>query len=61
MTFRQYVGIKEKIIKESINLGIVTRTGMLETFTVQREAHEAVFDFMVEQDSLVLHPENEEE
>jgi transcriptional adapter 2-alpha len=50
---RQYMLIKETLLRESVRLGIVDREESLRIFKIDRPICEAIFDFMVEQEEII--------
>jgi hypothetical protein len=54
MTFKQYMLMKETILRESVRLGIVSRDETTQLFKVDRTISEAVFDFLVNQEDIIM-------
>jgi len=52
MTFRQYVSIKEKIMREMVKAGAVSIDEVTESMQVTRPLSQAVYDFLVQQEDL---------
>jgi hypothetical protein len=52
MTFRQYVGIKEKMMREMVKVGTVSLDDVTESMQVTRPLSQAVYDFLVQQEGL---------
>lgn len=52
MTFRQYMGVKDAVLREAVKLGMVDREELAKGLRVKRDVAEAVFDFLVEQEGL---------
>lgn len=54
MTFKQYMLMKETILRESVRLGIISRDETTQMFKVDRSISEAVFDFLVKQEDIIM-------
>jgi hypothetical protein len=54
MTFKQYMLMKETILRESVRLGILGRDETTQMFKVDRSISEAVFDFLVNQEDIIM-------
>lgn len=54
MTFKQYMLMKETILRESVRLGIISRDETTQLFKVDRTISEAVFDFLVHQEDIIM-------
>lgn len=54
MTFKQYMLMKETILRESVRLGILVRDDTTQLFKVDRSISEAVFDFLVNQEDIIM-------
>ena len=52
MTFRQYVGIKEKMMREMVKMGSVSLDEVTRSMQVTRPLSQAVYDFLVQQEDL---------
>lgn len=46
--------MKETILRESVKLGIIGRDETTQLFKVDRTVSEAVFDFLVEQEDIIM-------
>lgn len=59
MTFKQYMMMKETIIRESVRLGIISKDETTQMFKVEKSISEAVFDFLVEQEDIIMRTSDE--
>lgn len=53
MTFKQYMMIKETILRESVKLGIIGKEDASHLFKINRDIIDAVFDFLVEREDII--------
>lgn len=52
MTFKQYICLKEIILREAVRMGLLNKDQTTEQLKIARPAAERVFDFVVEQEGL---------
>jgi transcriptional adapter 2-alpha len=50
---KQYMMIKETIIRESVKQGVIERDETAKIFKIERNIVDGVFDFLVEKDEIV--------
>lgn len=53
ITPKNYLNIKEKIIRESIKQGILERDTVSKLFKIERKAIDSIFDFLVEKEDVI--------
>ena len=53
MTFKQYMMIKETILRQSVKLGIIGKDDASCLFKINRGIIDAVFDFLVEREDII--------
>ena len=53
LTFRQYIMIKETLIRESIKQGILVKDESSKLFRIDRGVTDEVFDFLVEKQEII--------
>jgi len=54
MTFKQYMSMKETILRESIRIGLISKDDITGLLQVKRSICDTVYDFLVEQEGLLF-------
>ena len=52
MAFRQYMTVKETLLRESVKLGYIAKDDATKMFKLEKRAVEATYDFLVENEDI---------